>query len=1121
MISNLWGSATSSPRTRTPTSPIHEHSRPPKELEWVTFLLVGENWPKGDEDGMDRLGQTWKQLGVDLAPLQGQLDAVLVQLQAAGEGPALDAARDYISKISGGSNSALPMLKKAIDDVSTGAHKVALEIQYAKLMIIAMAGILLYMLIKLAYLAFMTFGAAGVAAPPLIELFKQLVSRVLQRLVLSVIQGALFMAGLDVAVQSFQILILHSKDWKDWDLKKTGFMAGIGGLGGAIGWGLGFMRKLPFGHSLFTTVVKNALAEGLPELIADAIQGQGGPDIGARSGFAGGLLSGAVEGFIEHPTKLFGRRPVFVSSTLSLTLGKLFGANISIGPAPDVFETFGDKSKSLGGSSLFSTGPVDQNPPPPYSPPPPAYAPRSEAPLSSPGYGDLPPAYSANPSGTGSSGNGPLPSAPPGGNVGGGVSGDGVSGGGSAGVESLRAVVPYRAVRCRSALLRLARRRLAWVVLARVVLGLVGLGVRRLARVVLGLVGLGVRRLARVVLGLVGKCAVGAGGVGVGGVGSPPVGAGGVGVGGVGMSAGWRGWCWGWWGWESAGWRGWCWGGGVGSPPVGAGGVGVGGVGSPPVGTGGVGGSAAASPPLGGGGGGAGGTPSVVGGPGAAAPSVGVTSVAVPPATPSSGGAMPPVTGPSGLSTTTGTGQQSPLTSDVGRPPAASGLQTGEARGQASAPTSDSSVRRDLNFAGRRDFELRRFEDVVGAALRVNSGPADVMADIHEEWLQEAREQFDSGFAPLREGEPTDAELLAMEQGWNSFFDHVRETAALGTDSWTAWAGMTFVQISTGREVEAAVEDWMAQHPGTVSVASATLVRDELAGRARAEFLAELHRIAGAGNPTEAQVQQAVAARTPTAVLTAEAVAILDSLRHGPGRRTVCDIGDADALGAARGDGLHLGGRDPPLGRTPACGRTERVETLPNGSAAATSQPTTSTPTTVARPSTAAPLQTVIPAGRLLSGPVPNQQFLASAQAMPTFVQSPEQGGRSWFTVAAQWDRRLEACISAIGFSRRNSCRPGQGLAGLGQSPLVWWWAAPLDPALPVFPMPRRCEICSGSTLSRRPRMCGQIQRACPHWHLRADTVRPPASMAVHARPGLAALPRPARPHALGAHQRP
>jgi len=23
---------------------------PPKELEWVTFLLVGENWPQGDED---------------------------------------------------------------------------------------------------------------------------------------------------------------------------------------------------------------------------------------------------------------------------------------------------------------------------------------------------------------------------------------------------------------------------------------------------------------------------------------------------------------------------------------------------------------------------------------------------------------------------------------------------------------------------------------------------------------------------------------------------------------------------------------------------------------------------------------------------------------------------------------------------------------------------------------------------------------------------------------------------------------------------------------------------------------------------------------------------------------
>ena len=319
---------------------------PPKELEWVTFLLVGENWPQGDEDGMERLARTWATLGADLAPLQGQLDAVLTQLQAAGEGPALDAARDYISKISGGSNSALPTLKKAIDDVSTGAHKVALEIQYAKLMIIAMAAVFLYMLIKLAYLAFMTFGTAAVAAVAVEEILKVQVKRVLKRLVQSVIMGALFMGGLDVAVQSFQVLILRSKDWKEWDLQKTGFMGAMGAMGGAVGWSLGFMRKLPFGDSFVTTVVKNALAEGIPELIADGIQSQGGPDLGVRSGFTGGVLSGAVEGFIEHPTKIFGRRPIVVGSTLSLALGKLFGADISIGAAPDVFKTLEDSSKS-------------------------------------------------------------------------------------------------------------------------------------------------------------------------------------------------------------------------------------------------------------------------------------------------------------------------------------------------------------------------------------------------------------------------------------------------------------------------------------------------------------------------------------------------------------------------------------------------------------------------------------------------------------------------------------------------------------------------------------------------------------------------------------------------------
>ncbi|NBE83350.1 WXG100-like domain-containing protein [Micromonospora rubida] len=317
---------------------------PPEGLEWVTFVLVGENWPKGDEDGMRALAEAWLRLGEDLAPLEGQLRSVVAQLEAAGQGPALAAAREFLLRISGGSGAALPKLRKAIDDVAGGAKKVALEIEYTKLMIIGFAVILLHMLMKLVFLSVISGGAASAAAAPIVETFRQVVLRLLKRLVLAVVQGALFMVLLDVAVQGFQVVVLKTRDLKEWDLKKTGFMAGIGALGGAIGWSLGWMRRLPFGKTWLGTVVKNSLAEGLPELIADAIS-QGHADVGPRGGFVGGLLSGAVEGAIEHPIKGLSRRRIFTDNSLLYMLGRLFGADVTLGPPPDLL---GDLPKGVG-----------------------------------------------------------------------------------------------------------------------------------------------------------------------------------------------------------------------------------------------------------------------------------------------------------------------------------------------------------------------------------------------------------------------------------------------------------------------------------------------------------------------------------------------------------------------------------------------------------------------------------------------------------------------------------------------------------------------------------------------------------------------------------------------------
>ncbi|MFD1326268.1 hypothetical protein ACFQ4H_34835, partial [Micromonospora sonneratiae] len=279
---------------------------------------MGERWPQGDEDKMRELGEVWLQLGRDLAPLEGQLSRAAAAVAAAGDGPAMEAALEFLSQISGGANAVLPKLLESIKEVAAGARKVGLEIEYAKLMIIGLAAMLLLSIMKLMYLLVITGGVIQPMAvlAPLFQFSKEVVKRVLKRLFVAVVQGAAFMVLLDVAVQLLQVA-MGSRDIKEWDGQKTGFMAGIGALGGAIGWGLGWMRHLPGARGGTTwksqlvpwlvTIVKNGLAEGLPELIADEVAKGGGEDFGAKDGFYGGLASGAVEGVIEHPSKVLGR----------------------------------------------------------------------------------------------------------------------------------------------------------------------------------------------------------------------------------------------------------------------------------------------------------------------------------------------------------------------------------------------------------------------------------------------------------------------------------------------------------------------------------------------------------------------------------------------------------------------------------------------------------------------------------------------------------------------------------------------------------------------------------------------------------------------------------------------
>src|SRR5215213_4101789 len=159
---------------------------PPDSLQWVSFLMMGSDFPKTDEDGMRALAGVWTQLGTDLKDLAEQINNANNDLDHSGAGPAKDAAKDFLGQISGDADTLLPKLFEAIKDVAEGANKIALDVEYAKLTLILMAAYLLYTIMRLLYLAFFTAGESVAEIPVWTLFFQQLARRVLIQLIVNV-----------------------------------------------------------------------------------------------------------------------------------------------------------------------------------------------------------------------------------------------------------------------------------------------------------------------------------------------------------------------------------------------------------------------------------------------------------------------------------------------------------------------------------------------------------------------------------------------------------------------------------------------------------------------------------------------------------------------------------------------------------------------------------------------------------------------------------------------------------------------------------------------------------------------------------------------------------------------
>ncbi len=251
----------------------------PPALAWVAYLAVGENWPQGDEDKLRELSEAWEEAAGELLAISREVGPSVSGVLESMAGPVVGQFREFVGTFL----KNLPQTAKSADQLARLARVTAVELQYAKYMI----------LVQLAWMAFEITQFALYApqvVPAIVAAGRAAVRMILRRLLISMVAGVGLMVGMDVAVQTFQMMM---GDRTRWNAQNTLSMLKAGAIGGAIGGALPMVAGAvvpKFADSLVGKLVVGG-ATGLVTTVAQDTL------LGGKSGLAGAFTSGAAEAF--------------------------------------------------------------------------------------------------------------------------------------------------------------------------------------------------------------------------------------------------------------------------------------------------------------------------------------------------------------------------------------------------------------------------------------------------------------------------------------------------------------------------------------------------------------------------------------------------------------------------------------------------------------------------------------------------------------------------------------------------------------------------------------------------------------------------------------------------------
>ncbi|MBC3841050.1 hypothetical protein GXW82_14450 [Streptacidiphilus sp. 4-A2] len=201
----------------------------PPWLAWVAALAVGQNWPKGDEDGLRALGEAWDSASQQLVDIGEEIGPATQGVLSNIGGSVATEFKSFVEQL----QSNLPDMAQAAGQMGTLGKETGVQVEYAKYMILAQLAWLAAEIVDLSWWA-------PEAVPAAITAARVAVIMILRRLLTSIASGIGFMVGMDALIQAIQMLKGDRTHW-DWQSTLSAVESGAisGAIGGVIGEGAG------------------------------------------------------------------------------------------------------------------------------------------------------------------------------------------------------------------------------------------------------------------------------------------------------------------------------------------------------------------------------------------------------------------------------------------------------------------------------------------------------------------------------------------------------------------------------------------------------------------------------------------------------------------------------------------------------------------------------------------------------------------------------------------------------------------------------------------------------------------------------------------------------------------